>query len=553
MLTELRVKNLALIEEEDILFGQGLNILTGETGAGKSIILGALSLALGGKSDKGMLRDDARDALVEATFTVNEQERQALLQLDLEPYEDQIILTRKISRERAVARINGETVPAPKLKQAGEILLDIYGQKEHQSLLSVKKHMELLDEFAKKQLSEVLPQLKESYETYKRLKKELSEANLDEGEREREKSFLELEISQIQEAELKEGEDEALEDAYRRMANGEKIQESISLAQNLLNAQDGCLEQLGRSIRQLHSVGEYDERIRQIASALSDSESIALDAARDLTSLSDELEYDPTEFERIRQRLDLINSLKSKFGSQIKDVLLALEEKQQKLEKLSDYDSYLEDLKNRMQKAKGQLEVLCEKAEVIRRAAAEDLSEKVKQALLSLNFLQVSFSMELTRGDYTEKGWDQGQFMISVNPGEPLRPLVQIASGGEMSRIMLALKTVLAGQDDIQTMIFDEIDSGISGRTATAVGKMLSSVAKQHQVILITHLPQIAARSDRHFLIEKEAEAGSTVSSIRPLDEDGVLKELSRMLGGEELTQAVLDNARELREKAREQ
>ena len=283
MLTELRVKNLALIEEEDILFGQGLNILTGETGAGKSIILGALSLALGGKSDKGMLRDDARDALVEATFTVNEQERQALLQLDLEPYEDQIILTRKISRERAVARINGETVPAPKLKQAGEILLDIYGQKEHQSLLSVKKHMELLDEFAKKQLSEVLPQLKESYETYKRLKKELSEANLDEGEREREKSFLELEISQIQEAELKEGEDEALEDAYRRMANGEKIQESISLAQNLLNAQDGCLEQLGRSIRQLHSVGEYDERIRQIASALSDSESIALDAARDLT------------------------------------------------------------------------------------------------------------------------------------------------------------------------------------------------------------------------------------------------------------------------------
>ena len=500
-----------------------------------------------------MLRDDARDALVEATFTVNEQERQALLQLDLEPYEDQIILTRKISRERAVARINGETVPAPKLKQAGEILLDIYGQKEHQSLLSVKKHMELLDEFAKKQLSEVLPQLKESYETYKRLKKELSEANLDEGEREREKSFLELEISQIQEAELKEGEDEALEDAYRRMANGEKIQESISLAQNLLNAQDGCLEQLGRSIRQLHSVGEYDERIRQIASALSDSESIALDAARDLTSLSDELEYDPTEFERIRQRLDLINSLKSKFGSQIKDVLLALEEKQQKLEKLSDYDSYLEDLKNRMQKAKGQLEVLCEKAEVIRRAAAEDLSEKVKQALLSLNFLQVSFSMELTRGDYTEKGWDQGQFMISVNPGEPLRPLVQIASGGEMSRIMLALKTVLAGQDDIQTMIFDEIDSGISGRTATAVGKMLSSVAKQHQVILITHLPQIAARSDRHFLIEKEAEAGSTVSSIRPLDEDGVLKELSRMLGGEELTQAVLDNAKELREKAREQ
>ena len=312
MLTELRVKNLALIEEEDILFGQGLNILTGETGAGKSIILGALSLALGGKSDKGMLRDDARDALVEATFTVNEQERQALLQLDLEPYEDQIILTRKISRERAVARINGETVPAPKLKQAGEILLDIYGQKEHQSLLSVKKHMEHLDEFAKKQLSEVLPQLKESYETYKRLKKELSEANLDEGEREREKSFLELEISQIQEAELKEGEDEALEDAYRRMANGEKIQESISLAQNLLNAQDGCLEQLGRSIRQLHSVGEYDERIRQIASALSDSESIALDAARDLTSLSDELEYDPTEFERIRQRLDLINSLKSK-------------------------------------------------------------------------------------------------------------------------------------------------------------------------------------------------------------------------------------------------
>ncbi|MBQ1597893.1 MAG: DNA repair protein RecN [Lachnospiraceae bacterium] len=553
MLTELRVKNLALIEEEDILFDHGLNILTGETGAGKSIILGALSLALGQKADRGMLRDETKEALVEATFTVNEREKQALMQLDLEAYEDQVILTRKIGKERTVARINGETVPAPRLKQAGAILLDIYGQKEHQSLLSVKKHMELVDDYARKELASLLPEIRESYGEYKALIKEQSEANLDEGEREREKSFLELEISQIRDAQLKDGEDEALEEQYRRMANGQKIQQALSLSENLLNCDGGCLEQLGRSIRELHAVSEYDGKIAQIAAALSDAESIALDAARDLENLSDDMAYDPAAFEEIRQRLDLINTLKSKFGPQITDVLHALEEKEEKLSRLCDYDHYLADLEKRVIKATGELEELCKKATSIRQKAAGELSEKVREALLSLNFLQVSFEVELTRGDYTEKGWDQGQFMISVNPGEPIRPLVQIASGGEMSRIMLALKTVLAGQDDTQTMIFDEIDSGISGRTAQAVGKMLSSVAREHQVILITHLPQIAARSNRHFLIEKEAEGESTVSSIRPLDEEGVLKELSRMLGGDELTRAVYDNARELRARAKEE
>jgi DNA repair protein RecN (Recombination protein N) len=553
MLTELRVQNLALIEEEDILFGRGLNILTGETGAGKSIILGALSLALGKKADKGLLRDDAKDALVEAIFSVNEREKEQLSRLDLETYDDQLILSRKIGKERTVARINGETVPAPKLKQAAEILLDIYGQKEHQSLLSVKKHMELLDEYAHKQLEGILPELKEAYEAYKKLEKERNEAKLDEGEREREKAFLELEISQIEEAELKEGEDEQLEEQYRTMANGEKIQQALSLVEQLLHSEDGCLEQLGRGIRELNSVSEYDKRIEQVANALSDAESIALDAGRDLVSVSEELAFDPSEFEAIRSRLDVINTMKSKFGPKISDVLMSLEEKKEQYDRLSDYDQYLKTLDQNLSRAKEALDALCEKASDIRRKAGDELSRKVKEALLSLNFLEVNFAIELQKGAYSAKGWDQGQFMISVNPGEEIRPLIQIASGGEMSRIMLALKTVLASQDDMQTMIFDEIDTGISGRTAQAVGKMLSSVSKEHQVILITHLPQIAARSDQHYLIEKAAQEGTTISSIRPLDEEGILVELSRMLGGDEVTQAVMDNAKELRRKAKEE
>lgn len=553
MLTELHVKNLALIKEEEIEFDKGLNILTGETGAGKSIILGALSLALGGKVEKDMLRDPSKEALAEAVFSVGEKEAQELMALDIEVYDGEVILSRKITESRTTARINGETVPAPVLKKAGAILIDIYGQNEHQSLLNVKKHKELLDEYAASELASVLPDLKEAYSEYTAKTKELSGADIDESERKREASFLAHEVEEIEQAALKPGEDEEVETEYRRLTNSQKINVALSAAYQLTGGDDGASasDMTGRAVRELDAVMEYDDKIKELLNALSDADAILSDFNRDIASYMADSAFDQAHFDETEARLDLINDLKGKYGSTIEEINAALEDKKQRLEKLADYDAYLAELKSSQKKAEECLIKLCEKATEIRKKCAKDLTEKVKKNLLDLNFLDVQFDVYFTKGDYTATGWDNCEFLISTNPGEPLRPLIKVASGGEMSRIMLALKTVLAEQDDIDTMIFDEIDAGISGRTAQSVAEKLKYISANHQVICITHLPQIAAQSDRYFRIEKTSDGRETVSAITPLDEDGIIEELSRMLGGTVISDTVRENAKEMRRLAK--
>ena len=552
MLENLHVKNLALIEEEDITFLDGLHILSGETGAGKSIILGALGLALGGKVSKDMLRDPGKEALVEAVFRITrDSQRKQLAELDIEPYDDEVILSRKITESRSVAKINGEMVPAIKMKEVGDIFLDIHGQNDHQSLLHKKKHLEMLDEYAKNEVGTLKERMQTAYKTYAAKQQEWKEANQLDGDREREISFLEYEIKEITEANLEIGEDACFENQYRRLSNSKRIMEALSEAYQQTSGSDGASEQVGRAVQRLHQILSYDEALEPMFESLNDIDSLLSDFNRDLSQYMAEAEFDEEMFAQIDGRLNEINRLKDKYGATIEDILAAKQEKEDRLEKLMHHEAYLAKLTQALNDAKKEAEDAAFALSGMRKRYAKELSGKVEEALMDLNFLDVHFSMEFLQTDHIgADGYDDAQFMIRTNPGEPIRPLKDIASGGEMSRIMLAIKTVLAEHDDIDTLIFDEIDAGISGRTAQAVSEKLHLVAKEHQVICITHLPQIAAMADHHYLIQKDVVGNETISSIEALSYHDSIKELARMLGGTTITQTVLDNAKEMKDLA---
>ena len=534
MLASLHVKNLALIDEEEIIFSKGLNILSGETGAGKSIILGALHLSLGDKASKDFLRDAESEAFVEAVYLINDEKtKEALRALGVEPYDDEVIMSRKITESRSVGKINGEQVPASKLKEVGDILLDIYGQKEHQSLLNTHKHMELLDEFAKNDIGDLKEKIAESYGQYRALIKELDEAKASDVSKEREIVLLDHEINEIESARLKIGEDEELEDEYRRLSNFSKTMESFGRAHEAMAGDGGASDALSSAISEIRHIEGIDERAPEFLAMLNDADSIISDFNRELSSYMSDAAFDANRFNEVEIRLNEINRLKDKYGPTIEIILEELKKRQDQKAKFESFDEYLADLKKKVDEATAELSALSDKLSDIRHASAKVLSKKMQEAMSDLNFLNTEFDVEL-------------------NPGEPLRPLKDIASGGEMSRIMLAIKTVLASGGGIDTLIFDEIDAGISGRTAQAVSEKLSTVASAHQVICITHLPQIAAMADTHFLIEKNVENGHTISGIKKLHSDEAVPELARMLGGAQITEAVMENAREMRNLALE-
>ena len=557
MLTHLHVKNLALIREAEIDFTEGLNILTGETGAGKSIVIGSVSLALGGRVAKDMVRPGADYGLAELVFLVNrKKQREQLLELGITPEDDTVIISRKILEGRSINKINGETVTLSQLKEAAALLIDIHGQHEHQSLLQKKKHLEILDEFAKEELEPVKEKLAAAYREWKDLKKTLSEAQMDEESRLREISLLEFETDEIEKAELTEGEDEELERRYRRMTNGRRLLEAAGNAYALTGYEEetGAGTAVGRAVRELQSVLSLeDEELSALASQLSDVDGLLNDFNRELSDYLTSLEFDEREFTETEERLNQLNYLKSRYGHTIGEILAYQQKQQERLAALQDYDRYLQELEERLGQAEWELGELCERASEIRKRFAEVLCGKIREHLQDLNFLNVEFEMSFEElPEYTAQGRDSAEFLISTNPGEPLRPLMKIASGGELSRIMLAIKTVLADRDEIDAVIFDEIDVGISGRTAQKVSEKMMLIGRTRQVICITHLAQIAAMADSHYRIEKTVEDGGTRTQIRRLDERESVEELARILGGAEITDAVLQNAGEMRTLAQE-
>ena len=554
MLQNLHVKNLALIEEAEVDFKPGLNILSGETGAGKSIIIGSINLALGEKVQKEMLRENEENALVELVFSVeNEAQKKALEEMDVFLEDDCVILSRRIANGRGVAKINGESVPASKMRDVAALLIDIHGQHEHQSLLHKKKHLEILDAFAKEALSNKKEALTEAYAEYRKLLAELKNADVNEEDRLREVSFLEYEIKEISEANLQENEDVTVEEEYKRYSNGKKIMEALNMAyQYSGNGSENASDITSRALKELSQASAFDDKVRELEAQILEIDNLLNDFNREIADYIDDTEFDDETFFELEKRLDEINHLKSKYGRTIPEILTALSEKEARLEKLQDYDCYLADLRKKVNEAEKVVGRLCMQVSEIRKDYAKTLVFEVTNALKDLNFLDVRFEMQFDElSDYTANGIDDPEFLISTNPGEPVKPLGKVASGGELSRIMLAIKTVLADNDDIETLIFDEIDSGISGRTAQMVSEKMNVLGRNHQIICITHLPQIAAMADAHYLIEKSVENQTTVSKIRLLNEEESINELSRMLGGVEITDKVKESAREMKELAK--
>lgn len=548
MLLELHVKNLALIEKADVEFGEGLNILTGETGAGKSIIIGSVTMALGGKAPKGSIRPGADYAYIELVFSVTgEEKRKALRELDVEPTEDGlVIISRKLTSARSISRINDETVTMARLSQITGLLLDIHGQHEHQSLLYKSKHLEILDAYVKAATQPVKQTIADRYRIYRSLEEKLRGFDLDAESRIREADFLRFEIEEIEASALKEGEEEELTSVYRRYSHSRRIAECLGAAYEAVEG-----EWLARALKEVEQASEYDESLGGVRDQLYDADSILRDAGREMSSYLDSMEMDEETFRKTEERLDLIHNLQAKYGPAVETIFQKLEQKKKRLGELEDYDAHKKRMEQELEECRNGLEKLCTQLTGIRKKASRTLVKKIKQGLVDLNFLDVEFDMEFEKLDhFTPSGWDGAQFLISTNPGQPMRPLKDVASGGELSRIMLAIKTVLADSDDIPTLIFDEIDTGISGRTAQKVSEKLMLIARSHQVICITHLPQIAAMADSHFEIAKSASQGRTITTIRLLDRQASVEELARLLGGARITEAVLKNAGEMKELA---
>ena len=558
MLLNVNVKNLALIKQADIYFDEGMNILTGETGAGKSMIIGSILIALGGKVPKDMIREDEKEALVELVFQIQDEETKAKLrEQGIETEEDdQVIITRKIMNGRSLIKVNGESFTAGNLKKVTELLIDIHGQHDHQSLLKQSRHLEILDEFSEKTSGDVKSKVRQTYKEWKELKKSLEEFDMDDETRNREISFCQYEINEIDEAALRPGEYAELEERYKKMSSSKQLIETMNEVYGLTGYENdySAAEQIGRASSMIQSLLPLDSTLESLVSSFMDLEAICQDVNRNIKTYVEELAFDEEQTAETEERLDLLNKFRQKYANLadktevIEKILEYRDRQKEKLDKLLHLEEQKHELIRQTAVKEQQLKELSETLSEIRKKQAKKLEKDIISVLKGLNFLDVKFEITFSkRPDFNENGTDEVEFMISTNPGEPLRPLTKIASGGELSRIMLGIKTIMAAKDNIDTLIFDEIDTGISGRTAQMVAERMKEVSRVHQIICITHLPQIAAMADMHFLIEKSVVHRETVTAIHTLNENESVAEIARMLSGSQITETVLENAREMK------
>lgn len=554
MLTELHVKNIALIEEVDLFFENGLNVITGETGAGKSLLMGAVDITLGGKFSPDMIRSGADSALVELVFTTDDEEVISKLREKGYDIEDgEIIISRKLTNGRTVSRINGESCTAAILKETAGQLINIHGQRENQILLKNDRQLGMLDSYAGKELTGLKEDVSRHYDEYKKALDGYNKFTMDEEARLREKSMLEYEIKEIEEAALKEGEEEELEKQYRIMKNSRNIVEALGNVHEYTGYDNGAGDLIGRALKEIETVSGYDELLKDIEASIADVESILDDINRQAAAYLEEFTFSEQEFMDVEARLDKIRGIEAKFGADVEKVNKYKDEACERLAFLESYDTdrlkAAEELKN----SESRLKEACKALSGKRKTAAKAFAEDIKKQLKELNFAETKLEIAFKKTDsYRRNGTDDIDILISANPGEPVRELSRVASGGELSRIMLAIRNILADEENTGTLIFDEIDTGISGRTAQKVSEKMASIARGHQILCVTHLAQIAAMADSHYLIEKSVDAGKTTTNVRRLAKTEETEELARILGGAVITDAVRQNANEMKKLADE-
>ena len=545
MLIELHIKNLALIKKADIYFKEGLSVLSGETGAGKSILIDSINLALGAKANKDIIRVGENEGIVELIFTLDEKRKEKLKAMDISFEDDILILTRKISTSRSVCRINDETVTLGKLREITDTLIDIHGQHEHQSLLSAGNNLVLLDSFCPKELIKLKSELSNDYGELKKINQRIQEG-IDERLRKREIDILDFEINEIKDAKIKENEEEELEQVFKKGKNISKINDVlVELLSELEN------ESIGNNIRDVFDIASLDDSLNVVVSNLNTIEDLISETIHYTNRYLDSLEYNEREYDKVIERLDTIRHIKSKYSNDYHKIQELLKEKENRLSFLKDFGEEVILLRKSAARLEESILEKCTLISTMRKEVAVKLTKRIKEELEDLNFLGVEFEIRFTKKDKISRdGYDAVDFLISTNPGQPMKPLQMVASGGELSRIMLALKTVFASSDDIQTLIFDEIDTGISGKTAVKVGEKLMNISKGRQVLCISHLPQIAVMADQNLFISKSTDGKTTQTNIDLLDKEGKIKEIARLIGGNNLTEGVLKTAREMIQEA---
>ncbi|MGF7016488.1 DNA repair protein RecN [Lachnospiraceae bacterium PF1-21] len=555
MLQSLYVKNLALIDEIEVDFAPGLNVLSGETGAGKSIIIGSINLALGARYKGEILREGAQYGLTELRFQIESASlKEALAKQDVFLDDGELIISRKLMNGRSVCKINGETVNMNDLRQVSSLLLDLHGQHEHQSLLDPQYHLQILDSYAGEEAWELKREIKERLGEYRQTTAELAKSQKDDSAREKELELLRFEVKELQEAALKPGEDEALDEEYRFLAHSKNIKEEVSITYGLTAAGDASAsEQISRGIRALQEAVKYDEKSENLVSQLTEIDNLLNDFNHELSAYLETLDYSEEDFGKLESRLNTINYLKTKYGGSASEMLEYLAEKQEEIQALENYEEHIENLKAKAATQLASLKTIGEKLSRLRKRVAKELEDDIRAGIAELNFADNQFVIDFSEKRPSEDGMDEVVFLVSVNPGQKVKPLNEVASGGELSRIMLVIKTVMAKKDAIPTLIFDEIDVGISGNTAYKVAEKMKVIADSHQVITITHLPQIAAMADQNYLIEKVIKGQHSQTEIKNLSEEETVTELARLLGAQTITETVMANAREMRQLAHEE
>ncbi len=536
MLEELTIKNIAVIDKLSVEMKKGLTVLTGETGAGKSIIIDSINMILGDRASKELIRSGCDKAEVEAVFGLNDAVKERLLQEDIDCDEDSVIISRKITADgKSTARINGCAVTLATLRNIADLMVNIHGQHDNQALLTPAKHITFLDNFAK--CEKELFEYKEVYTKRQEILKELNNLNTDDTRREERIDLLSYQVNEIETAKLEIGEEEELVKVRDIMSRAEEIKQSAQMAYEMLyeNDEASAYDLISSALKAIEGITDVDESISKAYDAISEAMYSMEDAAREVRDFADGVEYDPQALNDAEERLDLIGKLKRKYGGTVQAVIEYGKQAKAELDTMENSDRYRMELENKLIENDKEI---AEKSEIlsrVRKNAAKVLSEEIENALRELNMEKAKFDVAVNSKDYGADGMDSVEFMISANPGEELKPLSKIASGGELSRVMLAIKSILAKVDGVETLIFDEIDTGVSGSAAQKIAEKLKVIADTSQVICITHLPQLAVAADNHFLIEKNVDGEMASTTLIDLDCDGRIAEVARIVGGGEV------------------
>ncbi|HZP81406.1 MAG TPA: DNA repair protein RecN [Chthonomonadaceae bacterium] len=551
MLQSLSIRNFAIIDRLDLEFGAGFQVMTGETGAGKSIIIDALNLILGGRAGTEMVRGGAERAVIDAVFAIrgSDEVQRIVQEMGFELEDDQLFLSREVAANgKSSCRIMGRPATVAQLKEIGDWLVDLHGQHEHQSLLAVSRHLDILDEWGGKALQSLRAEVAEAYHHLQRLRREKESLETDARERAHLLDLYAFQVKEISDAKLQAGEEEELQADHRRLANAQKLAESAAGAAEALGGGDssGALEALAVAVRVLEEAASLDDTLAPILESVRSASYELTEAERDLTRYQDAIEFNPERLAQIEERLELLRTLKRKYGDSVEEILRYGEETAAKLETLSHSEERGAQLGAEIAAAEKRLNDLCARLSQQRHKAGAEFQKITLAELRDLAMEKARFEVHIEAGEPTAKGTDRVEFLIATNPGEPLRPLAKVASGGEISRVMLAIKSAMARQEPLPTMVFDEIDVGVGGRTASVIADKLAALSRAAQVLCITHLAPLASRGDRHFSIEKRVQGNRTTVVVTPLTPEERVTELARMIGGTEVTETVLQHAREM-------